>query len=91
MIRKQTVQFSKQMVLAVVLSEILLCVATVVLSCCGFDMTTGVAVIKANIPFAVVVFAAYSGNSAVEKWLVHTAQPSGATAADMETATGSNG
>ena len=70
--RKKVSQFSKKMVIAVVFSEILLCIATVALSCCGFDMAIGVDVIKANIPFAVVVFAAYSGNSAVEKWLVHT-------------------
>lgn len=70
--KKQVSEFSKKMVMAVVLSEILLCVATVALSCWGFDMTIGVDVIKANIPFAVVVFAAYSGNSAVEKWLVHS-------------------
>lgn len=73
--RRQYTQFSKKMVLAVVLSEIALCIATVALACCGFDMTIGVDVIKANIPFAVVVFAAYSGNSAVEKWLVRS-QPS---------------
>ena len=60
------------MVMAVVFSEIALCIATIALSCCGFDMTIGVAVIKANIPFAVVVFAAYSGSSAVETWLVRS-------------------
>ena len=70
--KRQYTQFSKQMVMAVVLSEIAICIATIVLSCCGFDMTIGVEVIKANIPFAVVVFAAYSGNSAVEKWLTHS-------------------
>ena len=80
MTKKQKIQFSKAMVLAVVLSEIALCIAVVVLSCLGFDMTTGVAVIKANIPFAVVVFAAYSGNSAVEKWLVYSARPGTAAA-----------
>lgn len=58
--------------MAVVFSEIAICIATIVLSCCGFDMTIGVDVINANIPFAVVVFAAYSGNSAVEKWLVRS-------------------
>lgn len=64
--------------MAVVFSEIAICIATIVLSCCGFDMTIGVDVIKANIPFAVIVFAAYSGNSAVEKWLVRS--QSGTTA-----------
>ena len=65
-------QFSKNMVMAVVFSEIAICIATIVLSCCGFDMAIGVDVIKANIPFAIVVFAAYSGNSAVEKWLTRS-------------------
>lgn len=70
MSRKQYTQFSKKMVVAVVFTQLGLCVASVVLTCCGFDMTIGVNVIKANIPFASVVFAAYAGNSAVEKWLV---------------------
>lgn len=69
--KRQYTQFSKRMVMAVVFSEIAICIATIVLSCCGFNMTIGVDVIKANIPFSVVVFAAYSGNSAVEKWLIH--------------------
>ena len=67
-------QFSKNMVMAVVFSEIAICIATIVLSCCGFDMAIGVDVIKANIPFAVVVFAAYSGNTAVEKWLTRSSE-----------------
>lgn len=67
--KRQYVQFSKLMVMIVVLSEIAICIATIALSCCGFNMSIGVDVIEANIPFAVVVFAAYSGNSAVEKWL----------------------
>lgn len=78
--KRQYTQFSKQMVMAVVLSEIAICIATIVLSCCGFDMTIGIEVIKANIPFAVVVFAAYSGNSAVEKWLNHSKSSSDPTA-----------
>ena len=72
--RRQYTQFSKKMVTAVVLSEIALCAATITLACCGFDMTIGVDVIKANVPFAVVAFAAYSGNSAVEKWVARSAQ-----------------
>ena len=72
--RRQYTQFSKKMVTAVVFSEIALCAATITLACCGFDMTIGVDVIKANVPFAVVAFAAYSGNSAVEKWVARSAQ-----------------
>ena len=73
--KRQYTQFSKKMVMAVVLSEIALCIATITLACCGFDMTIGVDVIKANVPFAVVAFAAYSGNSAVEKWATRRTQP----------------
>ena len=72
--KRQYTQFSKKMVMAVVFSEIALCAATVTLACCGFDMTIGVDVIKANAPFAMVAFAAYSGNSAVEKWVTRKAQ-----------------
>lgn len=81
--KNKCTQFSKNMVMAVVFSEIALCTATVALSCCGFDMSIGVDVIKANTPFAVVAFAAYSGNSAVEKWLMHT-KPGGAAAEAVE-------
>ena len=86
--KRKVSQFSKKMVMAVVFSEIAICVATIVLSCCGFDMAIGVDVIKANIPFAVVVFAAYSGNSAVEKWVTRSAQ-SGAGA--VQDSAASNG
>lgn len=72
MTKKQYVQFSKKMVMAVVSSEILLCVAAIFLTLCGYDASIVVDVIKAYSPFAMVVFAAYSGNSAVEKWLVYT-------------------
>lgn len=86
--KRQPSQFSKKMVLAVVFSEIVLCAATIILSCCGFDMAIGVDVIHANTPFAVVVFAAYSGNSAVEKWLVHSTQSGTAAVQSNTTANG---
>ncbi|MCH5287388.1 MAG: hypothetical protein J1E43_08195 [Christensenellaceae bacterium] len=87
--RKQYTQFSKKMVMAVVLSEIAMCIATIVLACCGFDMAIGVEVIKANAPFAVVAFAAYSGNSAVEKWASRSARSEGYASDDESD--GSNG
>ena len=86
--KKQYTKFSKRMVMAVVFTQIALCVATVALSCFGFDMTIGIDVIKADIPFASVVFAAYAGNSAVEKWLTRSAR-SGVT--DAEESAVSNG
>ena len=80
---KQPTQFSKNMVMAVVFTEIALCIATVVLACCGFDMAIGVKVIKANIPFASIVFAAYAGNDAVEKWLIRSRRSDTADADDQ--------
>lgn len=88
--KKQRIQFSKKMVMAVVFTEIAMCIATIALSCLGFDMAIGVEIIKANIPFAVVVFVAYSGNSAVEKWLVHSSQ-SGTVSTEWADDAASNG
>lgn len=85
---KETTRFSKRMVMAVVFAEIAMCAVILALTCFGFDMTIGVDVLKANTPFAVVVFAAYSGSSAVEQWLVR-AKNGTATVTEDETA--SNG
>lgn len=55
----------------------------VVLSYTSDQMVYAVDVIKVYIQYAMVVFAAYSGNSAVEKWLVHR-WGSGNTATPVE-------
>lgn len=86
---KETTRFSKRMVMAVVFAEIAMCAVILALTCFGFDMTIGVDVLKANTPFAVVVFAAYSGSSAVEQWLVRA--KNGTAAAVTEDETASNG
>lgn len=78
--KKQYVQFSKRIVIAVIASEFALCFATLLLSCCGYDMSIGADVIRAHTPFAIVTFVAYSGNSAVEKWLVNRANAGGGAA-----------
>lgn len=70
MIRKKPyVQFSKKVVVAV-------CVAVTAISLTGIAMCFFAGqmqyvadIIKTYISYAVIVFAAYSGNSAVEKWL----------------------
>ena len=72
--KKQYVQFSKRIVVAVVAAQFVLCAAALLLILTGCDASAGAEVIRANVPFATVVFAAYTGNSAVEKWLIHTAK-----------------
>ena len=69
--KKPYVQFSKRVVVAV-------CIAVTALTICGLclcysagEMDQATEIIKVYIQYAMVVFAAYSGNSAVEKWLVH--------------------
>ena len=68
--KKPYVQFSKRIVVAVTASVTGMCVAALLL--CALVGSAGevVLVVKAYISYAIVVFAAYSGNSAVEKWLV---------------------
>ena len=85
---KQHVQFSKKMVVTVVASMIALCAMTILLSCVGWETTAAVEVVKAYGQFAIVVFAAYSGNSAVEKWLIFTAKSKNT---DTEDESSSNG
>lgn len=74
MTKKQYVQFSKRIVIAVIIAEFALCGITLLLACMGYDMSVGAEVIKAHTPFAIVTFVAYSGNSMVEKWLVLSAK-----------------
>ncbi len=66
------VQFSKKMVVLVIESALAISLIGIVLcAIVGAPEDAGVvAIIKTYIGFAIVVFAAYSGNSAVEKWLV---------------------
>lgn len=85
MTKKQYVQFSKRIVVAVIIAEFSLCAITLLLACLGYDMSIGAEVIKAHTPFAIVTFVAYSGNSMIEKWLVYTARAkAGANGKDEE-------
>ena len=69
--KKKYTQFSKRVVIAVCICVTLLSVIGVWLSYTSGEMEQATQIIKVYIQYAMVVFAAYSGNSAVEKWLVH--------------------
>jgi len=68
--KKPYVQFSKRIVVAVTASVTALCLAALLICALLGGAEEVVLVVKAYISYAIVVFAAYSGNSAVEKWLV---------------------
>ena len=68
--KKPYVQFSKRIVVAVTASVTALCLVALLLCFLSGGAEEVVLVVKAYISYAIVVFAAYSGNSAVEKWLV---------------------
>ncbi len=68
--KKPYVQFSKRIVVAVTASVTVMCIAGILLCALIGSAEEVVLVVKAYISYAIVVFAAYSGNSAVEKWLV---------------------
>ncbi len=68
--KKPYVQFSKRIVVAVTTSVTVLCMAALLLCALIDGAEEVVLVVKAYISYAIVVFAAYSGNSAVEKWLI---------------------
>ena len=68
--KKPYVQFSKRIVVAVTASVTGMCIAGVLLCFLIGGAEEVVLVVKAYISYAIVVFSAYSGNSAVEKWLV---------------------
>ena len=72
---KPYVQFSKRMVTFVSVAVTVVCAAGMALA--GYMLESAesvVAIVKAYIGYAMVCFAAYSGNSAVEKWLVYSAR-----------------
>jgi hypothetical protein len=68
--KKPYIQFSKRIVVAVTASVTAICLAALLLCYLVGSAEEVVLVVKAYISYAIVVFAAYSGNSAVEKWLV---------------------
>ena len=68
--QKHYVQFSKRMVLLVNLAVTALSALAMVLCCRMEDGEAVREILKAYTGFATVCFAAYSGNSILEKWLI---------------------
>lgn len=77
---KKYTQFSKKIVVAVTLAVTIICAAALVLCFLADDTAGVVEAANAYIGYATIAFTAYSGNSAVEKWLtkkygsVHTSE-----------------
>ena len=67
---KKYVQFSKKVVIAVCISVTVITVLSIVLDFLGNMPGQATGIVKVYIQFAMVVFAAYSGNSAIQKWLI---------------------
>lgn len=69
------IQFSKKIVTAVLICVTVLCTWGMGL-CAYMESPTGlVDIARGYLSFATLCFAAYSGNSAVEKWLTHRYDP----------------
>jgi len=79
---KKYTQFSKKIVVAVTAAVTVICAAALVLCYLAGDTAGVVEAANAYIGYATIAFTAYSGNSAVEKWLtrkygsVHTVHTS---------------
>ena len=73
--KKPYVQFSKKIVVAVFSSVTVITIASMIFAFLSGNAEEVTAAVKAYINYAMVVFAAYSGNSAVEKWLIHRETP----------------
>lgn len=82
--QRKYVQFSKKVVVAVTAAVTIICAVAIFLCWTVADAGQIVNVTRTYIEYAMVVFVAYSGNSAVEKWLIHR----GST--DIETEDSSN-
>jgi len=67
---KRYVQFSKVIIVAVTAAVTVICIGGMLLCYSLADTDAVVELGKAFISYAIVAFTAYSGNSAVEKWLV---------------------
>ena len=66
---KKYTQFSKKIVVAVTAAVTVICASALVLCYMAGDTDSVVGVTNAYIGYATIAFTAYSGNSAVEKWL----------------------
>ncbi len=67
---KRHIQFSKTIVVAVTAAVTVICAGGMAMCYARSDTNALVDLGRAYISYALVVFAAYSGNSAVEKWLI---------------------
>lgn len=67
---KKYTQFSKKIVVAVTAAVTVICAAALVLCFLAGDTAGVVDAANAYIGYATIAFAAYSGNSAIEKWLI---------------------
>ena len=83
--QRRYMQFSKKVVVAVTAAVTAISVLGIVFCWLNADTAALVNTVKAYIGYATIVFAAYSGNSAVEKWLIARA------AADSDDDTAASG
>ena len=67
---KRYVQFSKMIIVVVTVTVTVICIGGMLLCYSLADTDAVVELGKAFISYAIVAFTAYSGNSAVEKWLM---------------------
>ncbi len=67
---RRYVQFSKMIIVAVTAAVTVICIGGMVLCYSLHDTDAVVELGRAYISYAIVAFTAYSGNSAVEKWLM---------------------
>lgn len=67
--KKEYVQFSKRIIVAVTAAVTVLCTAAVVLCWFRNDTESIVKVVETYIWYAGLAFASYSGNSIAEKWM----------------------
>ena len=90
---KKYTQFSKKIVVAVTAAVTVICASALVLCYMAGDTDSVVGVTNAYIGYATIAFAAYSGNSAVEKWLTKKYGDTSATnyGTDYTNLTDSNG
>ena len=90
---KRYTQFSKKIVVAVTAAVTVICAAALVLCYMAGDTDSVVGVTNAYIGYATIAFTAYSGNSAVEKWLTKKYGDASATnyGIDYTNLTDSNG
>lgn len=90
---KKYTQFSKKIVVAVTAAVTVICASALVLCYMAGDTDSVVGVTNAYIGYATIAFTAYSGNSAVEKWLTKKYGDTSATnyGTDYTNLTDSNG